>query len=142
MVHVIPEREHPASSAASRGPLVYTRCSFCFCCFVVGWTSRLEDTSNILSAALSVCCDPECGQARMRTDSSITLRRTSFLQERVTTAQKESITLLQAVYVPADDLTDPIPETTFAHLDATTLLSRQIFELGIHPTGDPLNSTS
>merc|ERR1712107_244274 len=59
------------------------------------------------------------------------------LQERITTTQKGSITSVQAVYVPADDLTDPAPATTFAHLDATTVLSRQISELGIYPAVDP-----
>merc|ERR1711998_294219 len=65
-----------------------------------------------------------------------------LLQERITTTQKGSITSVQAVYVPADDLTDPAPATTFAHLDATTVLSRQIAELGIYPAVDPLDSTS
>ena len=64
------------------------------------------------------------------------------LQERITSTKKGSITSVQAVYVPADDLTDPAPATTFAHLDATTVLSRQIAELGIYPAVDPLNSTS
>lgn len=64
------------------------------------------------------------------------------LQERITTTKKGSITSVQAVYVPADDLTDPAPATTFAHLDATTVLSRQIAELGIYPAVDPLDSTS
>ncbi|GFH13076.1 ATP synthase subunit beta [Haematococcus lacustris] len=64
------------------------------------------------------------------------------LQERITTTQKGSITSVQAVYVPADDLTDPAPATTFAHLDATTVLSRGIAELGIYPAVDPLDSTS
>merc|ERR1712013_728716 len=64
------------------------------------------------------------------------------LQERITTTQKGSITSVQAVYVPADDLTDPAPATTFAHLDATTVLSRQVAELGIYPAVDPLDSTS
>ncbi len=64
------------------------------------------------------------------------------LQERITTTKKGSITSIQAVYVPADDLTDPAPATTFAHLDATTVLSRQIAELGIYPAVDPLDSTS
>jgi ATP synthase F1 beta subunit len=64
------------------------------------------------------------------------------LQERITTTQKGSITSVQAIYVPADDLTDPAPATTFAHLDATTVLSRQIAELGIYPAVDPLDSTS
>lgn len=64
------------------------------------------------------------------------------LQERITSTNKGSITSVQAVYVPADDLTDPAPATTFAHLDATTVLSRKISELGIYPAVDPLDSTS
>ena len=64
------------------------------------------------------------------------------LQERITSTKKGSITSVQAVYVPADDLTDPAPAATFAHLDATTVLSRQIAELGIYPAVDPLDSTS
>merc|ERR1711939_1206997 len=64
------------------------------------------------------------------------------LQERITTTSKGSITSVQAIYVPADDLTDPAPATTFAHLDATTVLSRGISELGIYPAVDPLDSTS
>ena len=65
-----------------------------------------------------------------------------FFQERITTTKKGSITSVQAIYVPADDLTDPAPATTFAHLDATTVLSRAIAELGIYPAVDPLDSTS
>jgi F-type H+-transporting ATPase subunit beta len=65
-----------------------------------------------------------------------------MLQERITSTRGHSITSLQAIYVPADDLTDPAPATTFAHLDATTVLSRQIAELGIYPAVDPLDSTS
>jgi F-type H+-transporting ATPase subunit beta len=65
-----------------------------------------------------------------------------LLQERITSTKRGSITSVQAVYVPADDLTDPAPATTFSHLDATTVLSRQIFELGIFPSVDPLDSTS
>ncbi len=64
------------------------------------------------------------------------------LQERITSTRKGSITSVQAIYVPADDLTDPAPATSFAHLDATTVLSRQIAELGIYPAVDPLDSTS
>ena len=64
------------------------------------------------------------------------------LQERITSTSTGSITSVQAVYVPADDLTDPAPATTFAHLDATTVLSRQIASLGIYPAVDPLDSTS
>jgi ATP synthase F1 subcomplex beta subunit len=64
------------------------------------------------------------------------------LEERITSTSKGSITSVQAVYVPADDLTDPAPATTFAHLDGTLVLSRQIAELGIYPAVDPLDSTS
>jgi F-type H+-transporting ATPase subunit beta len=65
-----------------------------------------------------------------------------IMQERITSTKKGSITSVQAVYVPADDLTDPAPATTFSHLDATTVLSRKISELGIYPAVDPLDSTS
>ncbi len=65
-----------------------------------------------------------------------------LMQERITSTKRGSITSVQAVYVPADDLTDPAPATTFAHLDATTVLSRQIAALGIYPAVDPLDSTS
>ncbi|MDP7347001.1 MAG: F0F1 ATP synthase subunit beta, partial [Phycisphaeraceae bacterium] len=64
------------------------------------------------------------------------------LQERITSTKKGSITSVQAIYVPADDLTDPAPATTFSHLDATTVLNRRISELGIYPAVDPLDSTS
>jgi len=64
------------------------------------------------------------------------------LQERITTTNKGSITSVQAIYVPADDLTDPAPATAFAHLDATTVLSRKLTEIGIYPAVDPLDSTS
>jgi F-type H+-transporting ATPase subunit beta len=64
------------------------------------------------------------------------------MQERITSTKKGSVTSVQAVYVPADDLTDPAPATTFAHLDGTVVLSRQIAELGIYPAVDPLDSTS
>ncbi len=64
------------------------------------------------------------------------------LQERITSTKKGSITSVQAIYVPADDLTDPAPATAFTHLDATTVLSRRISELGIYPAVDPLDSTS
>src|SRR3546814_8826093 len=64
------------------------------------------------------------------------------LQERITSTHKGSITSVQAIYVPADDLTDPAPATSFAHLDATTVLNRAISELGIYPAVDPLDSTS
>jgi F-type H+-transporting ATPase subunit beta len=64
------------------------------------------------------------------------------LQERITSTKKGSVTSVQAIYVPADDLTDPAPATTFAHLDATTVLSRALTEIGIYPAVDPLGSTS
>jgi F-type H+-transporting ATPase subunit beta len=64
------------------------------------------------------------------------------LQERITSTKKGSVTSVQAVYVPADDLTDPAPATTFAHLDATTVLSRALTEIGIYPAVDPLGSSS
>jgi F-type H+-transporting ATPase subunit beta len=64
------------------------------------------------------------------------------MQERITSTKKGSITSVQAIYVPADDLTDPAPATTFSHLDATTVLNRRISELGIYPAVDPLDSTS
>merc|ERR1711896_75147 len=64
------------------------------------------------------------------------------MQERITSTLKGSITSVQAIYVPADDLTDPSPATTFSHLDATTVLSRQVAELGFYPAVDPLESTS
>jgi len=65
-----------------------------------------------------------------------------MMQERITSTKKGSITSVQAIYVPADDLTDPAPATSFSHLDATTVLSRQIAEIGIYPAVDPLDSTS
>lgn len=67
---------------------------------------------------------------------------TGTMQERITSTKNGSITSVQAIYVPADDLTDPAPAATFAHLDATTVLSRPIAELGIYPAVDPLDSTS
>lgn len=71
-----------------------------------------------------------------------TAEEMGVLQERITSTKTGSITSVQAVYVPADDLTDPSPATTFAHLDATVVLSRQIASLGIYPAVDPLDSTS
>ena len=83
---------------------------------------------------------------RIPSAPSATSRRSSTemgeLQERITSTNKGSITSVQAIYVPADDLTDPAPATAFAHLDATTVLSRAIAELGIYPAVDPLDSTS
>lgn len=71
-----------------------------------------------------------------------TAEEMGVLQERITSTKTGSITSVQAVYVPADDLTDPSPATTFAHLDATVVLSRQIASPGIYPAVDPLDSTS
>ena len=65
-----------------------------------------------------------------------------FMQERITSTKRGSITSIQAIYVPADDLTDPAPATTFAHLDGTVVLSRKLVEKGIYPSVDPLDSTS
>ena len=71
-----------------------------------------------------------------------TLEQTLVNQDRITSTKKGSITSVQAIYVPADDLTDPAPATTFTHLDATTVLSRDIASAGIYPAVDPLESTS
>ena len=70
------------------------------------------------------------------------LKKWASLQERITSTKNGSITSVQAVYVPADDLTDPAPATTFAHLDGTVVLSRQLASLGIYPAIDPLESSS
>ncbi|MGH9555986.1 MAG: hypothetical protein ACRD2Y_09215, partial [Terriglobales bacterium] len=79
---------------------------------------------------------------KVATDVQRILQRYKELQERITSTKKGSITSVQAIYVPADDLTDPAPATTFAHLDATTVLSRPLTEIGIYPAVDPLASTS
>src|SRR5262249_57053410 len=89
----------------------------------------------------------EVSALRGRTASAVGYQPTlaaemGALQERITSTKKGSITSFQAVYVPADDLTDPAPATTFAHLDATLVLERSIAELGIYPAVDPLASTS
>ena len=89
----------------------------------------------------------ECSSLLGRMPSAVGYQPTlaeemGVLQERITSTTKGSITSVQAIYVPADDLTDPAPATTFSHLDATTVLSRQIAELGIYPAVDPLDSTS
>jgi F-type H+-transporting ATPase subunit beta len=86
-----------------------------------------------------MCCSCACSFLTFRPTLATDL---GALQERITTTKKGSITSVQAIYVPADDLTDPAPATTFAHLDATTVLSRSIAELGIYPAVDPLDSTS
>jgi len=96
---------------------------------------RFAQAGNEVSALLGRMPSAVGYQPTLATDMGI-------LQERITSTKKGSITSVQAVYVPADDLTDPAPATTFAHLDATTVLSRQIAELGIYPAVDPLDSTS
>ena len=96
---------------------------------------RLAQAGNEVSALLGRMPSAVGYQPTLATDMGL-------LQERITSTRKGSITSAQAVYVPADDLTDPAPATTFAHLDATTVLSRAISELGIYPAVDPLDSTS
>jgi F-type H+-transporting ATPase subunit beta len=96
---------------------------------------RFAQAGNEVSALLGRMPSAVGYQPTLATDMGL-------LQERITSTIKGSITSAQAVYVPADDLTDPAPATTFAHLDATTVLSRQISELGIYPAVDPLDSTS
>ena len=86
-------------------------------------------------------CPARTYAVRSRLSADLT-DRDGALQERITSTKNGSITSVQAVYVPADDLTDPAPATTFAHLDATTVLDRSIVELGIYPAVDPLASTS
>ncbi len=96
---------------------------------------RFAQAGNEVSALLGRMPSAVGYQPTLATDMGL-------LQERITSTRKGSITSAQAVYVPADDLTDPAPATTFAHLDATTTLSRAISELGIYPAVDPLDSTS
>ncbi len=96
---------------------------------------RFAQAGNEVSALLGRMPSAVGYQPTLATDMGL-------LQERITTTRKGSITSAQAVYVPADDLTDPAPATTFAHLDATTVLARSIAELGIYPAVDPLDSTS
>jgi ATP synthase F1 beta subunit len=96
---------------------------------------RFTQAGSVVSALLGRIPSAVGYQPTLATDMG-------HLQERITTTKKGSITSVQAIYVPADDLTDPAPATAFAHLDATTVLSRQIAELGIYPAVDPLDSTS
>ena len=103
--------------------------------FFVDNIFRLTQTGSEVSALLGRIPSAVGYQPTLATDMGA-------LQERITTTKKGSITSVQAIYVPADDLTDPAPATSFAHLDATTVLSRQIAELGIYPAVDPLDSTS
>jgi F0F1-type ATP synthase beta subunit len=110
----------------------------CLCHYL---SSRVLDTTTALQA------NSEVSALLGRIPSAVGYQPTlatdlGGLQERITTTKEGSITSVQAVYVPADDLTDPAPATTFAHLDATTVLSRSIAELGIYPAVDPLDSTS
>src|SRR5206468_1168081 len=84
----------------------------------------------------------EMSESGVINKTSLVYGQMNELQERITSTKKGSITSVQAIYVPADDLTDPAPATAFAHLDATTVLSRQLAELGIYPAVDPLDSTS
>ena len=104
------------------------------CCYSLTTSSVLPRQDLRYPLCLAVC-HPVGYQPHCR-------RRWVLLQERITSTKNGSITSVQAVYVPADDLTDPAPATTFAHLDATTVLSRSIVELGIYPAVDPLESTS
>ena len=103
--------------------------------FFVDNIFRFTQAGSEVSALLGRIPSAVGYQPTLATDMGI-------LQERITTTRKGSITSVQAIYVPADDLTDPAPATSFAHLDATTVLSRQIAELGIYPAVDPLDSTS
>jgi F-type H+-transporting ATPase subunit beta len=103
--------------------------------FFVDNILRLKQTCSEVSSLLGRIPSAVGYQPTLATDIG-------GLQERITTTKSGSITSVQAVYVPADDLTDPAPATTFAHLDATTVLSRALTELGIYPAVDPLDSTS
>ena len=96
---------------------------------------RFTQAGPEVSPCWAVCPAPWGYQPTLATEMGA-------LQERITSTKKGSITSVQAVYVPADDLTDPAPATTFAHLDATTVLSRSISSLGIYPAVDPLESNS
>ena len=105
------------------------------CFFFVDNIFRFTQAGSEVSALLGRIPSAVGYQPTLSTDMGA-------LQERITSTNKGSITSVQAIYVPADDLTDPAPATSFAHLDATTVLSRQIAELGIYPAVDPLDSTS
>ena len=103
--------------------------------FFVDNISRFTQAGSEVSALLGRIPSAVGYQPTLGTDMGA-------MQERITTTTKGSITSVQAVYVPADDLTDPAPASTFAHLDATTVLNRAIAEKGIYPAVDPLDSTS
>ena len=104
-----------------------------FCCSLI--TSTVTPAGTEVSALLGRMPSAVGYQPTLAEEMGV-------LQERITSTKTGSITSVQAVYVPADDLTDPSPATTFAHLDATVVLSRQIASLGIYPAVDPLDSTS
>ncbi|HID68499.1 MAG TPA: F0F1 ATP synthase subunit beta, partial [Roseibacterium sp.] len=103
--------------------------------FFIGNIFRFTQAGSEVSALLGRIPSAVGYQPTLATDMGT-------MQERITSTKRGSITSIQAVYVPADDLTDPAPATTFAHLDATTVLSRAISELGIYPAVDPLDSSS
>jgi len=103
--------------------------------FFVGNVFRFTQAGSEVSALLGRMPSAVGYQPTLATEMGV-------MQERITSTKNGSITSVQAVYVPADDLTDPAPATTFAHLDATTVLSRKLFEIGIYPAVDPLDSTS
>ena len=105
------------------------------CLLVIDYIFRFTQAGSEVSALLGRMPSAVGYQPTLQTEMGA-------LQERITSTKNGSITSVQAVYVPADDLTDPAPATTFAHLDATTVLSRSIVELGIYPAVDPLESTS
>ena len=104
-------------------------------CFFVDNIFRFTQAGSEVSALLGRMPSAVGYQPTLATEMGL-------MQERITSTKNGSITSVQAVYVPADDLTDPAPATTFAHLDATTVLSRKIADLGIYPAVDPLDSTS
>src|SRR3546814_4881707 len=124
---------------------------FYVCCFVFFFKQKTAYELRISDWSSDVCSSDLAGSEVSallgRIPSAVGYPPTlgtdrGALQERITTTKKGSITSVQAIYVPADDLTDPAPATAFSHLDATTVLSRQIAELGIYPAVDPLDSTS
>ena len=105
-------------------------------------TTVASKWANVVAGDGSVKSSAGTYTAWMEVIEPLLVEEMGRLQERITSTQTGSITSIQAVYVPADDLTDPSPATTFAHLDATVVLSRDIASLGIYPAVDPLDSTS
>src|SRR3546814_1676262 len=123
---------------------------FYVCCFVFFFKQKTAYELRISDWSSDVCSSDLAGSEVSallgRIPSAVGYQPTlgtdmGNLQERITTTTKGSITSVQAIYVPADDLTDPAPATAFSHLDATTVLSRQIAELGIYPAVDPLDKS-